>query len=151
MVMSGHSTVISESSDPEPPLYCRRAVFGTRPQSAASVVATIWTDVEAAPASGAGPKLSTPAVMLQPVLAGLIAQLMPPGRVSVTVTPKAVPTPVLVTVTVKPIWSPALTTASSAVLVITISGQLTTIVASSSLFSRSPSDLLEAVADARFG
>src|SRR2546428_681780 len=40
----------------------------------------------------------------------------PAGRLSLTVTPLAVPVPLLLTVTVKPIGSPALTVAASAVL-----------------------------------
>jgi hypothetical protein len=70
----------------------------------------------------------------------------------VTVTPKAAPSPLLVTVIVKPIWSPALTTGSSAVFVMRMSGQSTTIEASSLFgnWSFSVSSFEEA-ASARFG
>ena len=62
-------------------------VFGTRPQSAASVVPTMWTAAEAPAARSAGPKVSTPATIDQPLAAPSIVQLMPAGRVSEPVAP----------------------------------------------------------------
>src|SRR5438128_964077 len=48
----------------------------------------------------------------------------PAGRLSLTVTPLAVPVPLLLTVTVKPIGSPALTVAASAALIAFMLGGL---------------------------
>src|SRR5688572_22881383 len=62
-------------------------VFRTRPQSAASVVPTMWTDAEAPAARSAGPKLSTPALMDQPLAGPSMVQSMPAGRVSEPVAP----------------------------------------------------------------
>ena len=116
----------------------RSATFGTTPQFAAVEMATMWTWVEAWLASVDGPNPRTPFVMLQPAdeVAVSIDQVSPVGRVSLTVTAKALPTPVFVTSTTNPSWSPALTTSSSAVLVMTTSGQSTSIVALSVLLSR---------------
>ena len=98
----------------------------------------MWTWVEPWLASGAGPNESTPLAMLQPAdeFAASIDQVSPAGSVSLTVTAKATPAPVFVTSTTNPTWSPALTISSSAVFVITMSGQSTSIVALSVLFSR---------------
>src|SRR5689334_23744029 len=74
--------------------------------------------------------VSAPEVMLQfgaVVLAASIVQDKPAvlGSASVTLTPVAVPAPLLVTVSLKPMGSPALTEAASAVLTILTSAQLT--------------------------
>src|SRR5437899_6349106 len=72
-----------------------------------------------------GPQLRTwgalPAIEHSPGLDWLATTQVTPlpepaGRLSLTVTPLAVPVPLLLTVTVKPIGSPALTVAASAVL-----------------------------------
>src|SRR2546428_442536 len=71
-----------------------------------------------------GPQLRTwgalPAIEHSPGLDWLATTQVTPlpepaGRLSLTVTPLAVPVPLLLTVTVKPIGSPALTVAASAV------------------------------------
>src|SRR5215210_6228987 len=133
--MSGHSTVTDESSEPLPPENVRVARFGTRPQVSAVVALTTWTDVLAPAARVAGPKWSGPPVIDQPPVWLWIDQLSPAiaGSVSLTATLNAEPRPVLVTV--KPIWSPALTLSSSAVFVMTMTGQSTVIVSLDSLLS----------------
>ena len=61
------------------------------------------------------------------VLTASIVQLtsVPAGKLSLTLSPAAVPAALLLKVTVKPIWEPALTLAASAVLVIVTVAQLT--------------------------
>src|SRR5258708_14507988 len=90
----------------------------------------MWTWVLAWPASVAGPKDRTPPALIdQPglELAASIDQPRPAlvGRVSATVTAKALPSPVLVTSMTNPMPSPALTVALSAVLVMTVAGHRT--------------------------
>ena len=76
-------------------------------------------------------QVSTPALMEQVAAAvpPLTLQLRPEllGRVSVTVTPWAVPAPLLLTVSVKPMVSPASTGLASAVLRMWMAAQLTVI------------------------
>src|SRR5688500_1154274 len=62
-------------------------VFRTRPQSAASVVPTMWTLNEAPAARSSGPQLRTPAVIDQPFASPSMVQSMPAGRVSEAVAP----------------------------------------------------------------
>src|SRR5688572_15998545 len=62
-------------------------VFGTRPQSAASVVATIWTLNDAPAARSSGPQLRTPPSIDQPLASPSMVQSMPAGRVSEAVAP----------------------------------------------------------------
>src|SRR5260370_771694 len=75
----------------------------TVPQVADVVGEVMWTWKDAEGARSTGPKWRTPVVMVQvPVVApASMLQLSPElvGRVSETVTPVAVPAPVLVTVT----------------------------------------------------
>ena len=80
------------------------------------------TELLAPGARSTGPKPRLPPEIAQPAASGVSLQLtpVPVGSGSLTVTPLAVPRPVLVTVTVNPIGSPALTDAASAVFVIWI-------------------------------
>src|SRR5262249_17333613 len=96
------------------------AVLGTVPQCAGSGTPDRGT-TKVAP-GGSVPIVHdrTPAVIEQLVLSSL--QVIPPGRVSVRVTPAAVPGPALLTVRVKPIGSPALTGLASASLRTLMSG-----------------------------
>src|SRR5439155_1764879 len=107
------------------------AVFGSVPQSVASV-APVTCTVRVAP-SARSPKaqVRTPAAIEQSAESSL--QTIPVGSVSVTVTPEAEPAPLLVTVIRNPIGSPALTVPWSAVLVMLIVAQFTVIVAVSEL------------------
>jgi hypothetical protein len=109
------------------------AVLSYVAQLAGVVPLVTWTDTEAPEATV--PKLqcsswfgAVPAIE-QSGLAESIDQLMPlpPGRVSMIVTPLAFPAPVFVTVIVKPIGSPALTDALSAVFVICSAGHRNTV------------------------
>src|SRR6266478_1427941 len=90
----------------------------TAPQVAEVVGEVMWTWKEMPEARSTGPKCRTPAVMVQvPVVPpSSMLQLRPElvGRVSETVTLRAVPAPVLLTVTPSPIGSPALTVPWSA-------------------------------------
>ncbi len=81
-------------------------------------------------------QLSVFAAIEQPWTAGLIDQLTPApvGNGSSSVTPVAVPAPVLFTLIVKPIDSPAFTVALSAVFVIWRPGHWTDVVADASTF-----------------
>ena len=83
------------------------AVLFTTPQSAASVGELRWTERLALAAMSPKEQLSTPAAIWQSVLSS--DQSKPVGSVSLTVTPRARPAPLLVTRTSKPIASPALT------------------------------------------
>src|SRR5882672_11033051 len=78
------------------------ALLATVPQLAEVVGLVMWTWTEAPGARLAGPKPRTPAAMFQePVVPpASMAQLRPPlvGSVSATLTPVAVPAPVLVSV-----------------------------------------------------
>src|SRR5947209_154509 len=80
-------------------------LFGQFPGVAPVVGLTMWTCVVAPEGRSVGPKLRTPAGVVQPgsvlVGSGSIVQLRPAlvGRLSLTVTPVAAPAPVLVTVT----------------------------------------------------
>src|SRR5438128_655773 len=107
------------------------AVFGMVVQEAEVVGEVMWTWLLAPDARSAGPKLRTPPLMLHPLdeLAASIVQLVPAvvGSVSLTVTPCAVPAPVLLTVTTKPMVSPALTVPASATLVMWMLAQLTVV------------------------
>ena len=81
------------------------AVFEIVAQLADVVAETTCTDADAPVASDPKLHVSTPLEMEQPLTAGLIDQLSPvfDGRLSVTVTPVAVPEPLLLAVIVKPI------------------------------------------------
>src|SRR6266542_3565740 len=81
-----------------------------------------------------GPQLRVPSRIEQrPALLWLwIDQVGPAGSGSLTVTPVAVPAPVLLTATVKPIGSPAFTVKASAVLRMWMSAGLQVIDAVSS-------------------
>src|SRR5215208_2713948 len=70
-----------------------------------------------------------PPEISQSAFAGEIDQVRPAGSGSVMDTPFAWPVPVLESVTVKPIWSPAETLAASAVLVMSIVAQRTSVLA----------------------
>ena len=61
------------------------------------------------------------------VLTASIVQLtsVPAGKLSLTLSPAAVPAALLLKVTVKPIWEPALTLAASATLLIVVVAQST--------------------------
>src|SRR6266436_4161177 len=82
------------------------ALLSTVPQVAAVVGEVMWTWTEAEGARSTGPKCRTPAVMVQvPVVPpASMLQLRPAlvGRVSETVTLRAVPAPVLLTVSREP-------------------------------------------------
>src|SRR3954470_24733648 len=100
------------------------------PQLAAVVVAVTWTFTEALGARVSVPQdRLTPVVTAQPVAVvppASTLQLRPAGRVSVMVTPVAVPGPALTAVMVKPTPAPADTGVASAVLAARRFEQLTT-------------------------
>ena len=100
-------------------------------------------------------QVSTPLVIEQPasLLAASTDQSSPPfvGNVSVTVTPWAVPSPLLVTSIVNPMLSPAVTVPWSGVFVIAIAGQFTVIVAVDRLSPTLATDSFEAATTAVFG
>src|SRR4051812_283465 len=106
--MWGRLTVTASDAASEPSLeVLTEALFVMSPQSAAVVVASTWTVEKLWAARVVGEKTRLPAMIDQPVEAGLMVQ--PPltaGRASVKLTPLASPSPLLDTVTVKPIWSP---------------------------------------------
>src|SRR5437773_1419434 len=98
------TTIPTGPTEAEPSLeVVTEAELFTVPQVAEVVGEVMWTWVLAPPARSAGPKCSAPEEMVHPELdpPASMDQLRPAlvGRVSVTVTPLAVPTPVLDTVT----------------------------------------------------
>src|SRR6266566_3065861 len=105
MAMVAQLTVIPTGpTEAEPSLeVVTEAVLFTVPHVALVVGEVMWTWVLAPPARSAGPKCSAPEEMLHPELELAVSmdQLRPAlvGRVSVTVTPLAVPVPLLDTVT----------------------------------------------------
>ena len=83
-------------------------MFGTSPHWSPSpmvVGAVTWTE-EVVPAARSPEKLRTLPTRLHPVTGVAIDHVKSLSRVSETVTPKAVPAPLLPIVTVKPIWLP---------------------------------------------
>src|SRR5690606_14930157 len=115
------------------------------PQVSAVVGETMWTLALASGARSPKSQVRTPSSMSHASFAGSIVQSTPStiGKLSVSPTPYASPSPLLVTVIVKPIWSPADTSASSAIFVTSMSEQLTVAVAVEELFSLAASDSLE--------
>src|SRR5439155_641851 len=105
----------------------------TVPQVAVVVGEVMWTLALAPEArlNDEPPQVRTPEeiAQLHPPLVLAMDQLSPAlvGRVSVMVTPLAVPAPVLDTVTTYPIGSPALTQEASATLVMWMEAQFTVI------------------------
>src|SRR6476646_10210124 len=89
------------------------AMFSPTPQLWAVVGETMCTDLLSSGPRSPKSQVSTPVVIEQPasLLAASIDQSSPPlvGRLSVTVTPCAVPVPLFVTSTVNPMFSPAFT------------------------------------------
>src|SRR5437867_2816252 len=103
MEMLPQFTVTESEAVPDPSLVVvTEAELFTCPQVAGVVGEVMWTWVLALGARLAGPKDNTPLAIDQPELEppASIDQFSPElvGRVSVTVTPLAVPVPVLVTV-----------------------------------------------------
>src|SRR6266542_608402 len=139
MEMEGQFTVM-EASRASPPAFVEltEAVLVTCPQVLAVVGEVMWTlalDPEAR-LNPDPPQVSTPLPMPQvhpPVVSAVtIDQLSPAlvGRVSVTVTPLAVPVPPAVAVITNPIVLPAFTGLASATLVMEMEGQFTVMEAS---------------------
>src|SRR6266480_1575020 len=133
-VTLGQLTVIDALAESEPSfVVVTFAVLSTEPQVAAVVGEVMCTCLLAPVARLPKLHVRTPLVIEQPesLPAASIDQFTPgsDGKVSVTVTPDAVPAPLLDAVIVYPIGSPAVTVASAGVFVMWIVGQFTVIVA----------------------
>src|SRR5512144_1445307 len=132
ITISGHSTSTASPSLSEPSFdVVTDAVLSIVPQEANAVGDVMCTDLLWLRARSPQLQVSVPLAIEQPesLFAPSIVQLRPAssGSVSITVTPCAVPEPVLVASMTKPMSSPALTESASAVLVMTIVGQSTVI------------------------
>src|SRR6266480_2002650 len=152
---SGQSTVIvALAASPPSFVVVTPAVLSTTPQLAAVVDEMMCTDLLSLEPRSPKSQVSTPLVIEQPasLFAASIDQSSPPlvGSVSVTVTPWAVPAPLLVTSIVNPMPSPAVTVPWSAVFVITSAGQFTVMAAVDELSPTFSTDSFEAATTAVF-